>query len=473
MQPTRLSTDTMNPSRRQFLKQSALITLGFTGLSHFAQRVAAVGAREAMNQPGYGPLLPDPKGILDLPGGFSYRIISKAGDVMTDGLLVPGMPDGMAAFKGSRGRTVLVRNHENAPEPASVGAFGGKYERLSKVRPEAFYDFGNGRLPGLGGTTTLVYDTQSGRLVTQFLSLAGTYRNCAGGPTPWGSWITCEETVVRAEGDVEKDHGYNFEVPVTERPALAAPIPLTGMGRFNHEAVCVDPRTGIVYQTEDRPDGLITRYLPNTPGRLLEGGRLQALAIVGQPSRDTRNWESLDAEPFPLTTPVQVEWIDLEGIDAPDDDLRYRGLAAGAALFARGEGMWFGRNELYFACTNGGTKMLGQIFRYRPSPGEGTAREKDSPGTLELFVEPNDGTITENADNLTVAPWGDVIVCEDGSGDNFLVGIKPNGDFYTIARNATGETELAGVCFSPVDGTLFVNLQAPALTLAVTGPWQG
>ncbi|MEZ5276229.1 MAG: DUF839 domain-containing protein [Opitutaceae bacterium] len=465
----------MNSSRRRFLKQSALITLGFTGLGHFAQRMAAAGSAEAMNLPGYGPLLPDPKGILDLPGGFTYRIISKAGDIMTDGLLVPKTPDGMGAFAGTNGRTILVRNHENGADPSASGAFGKDYERLSKIEPEAFYDYGNGRMPGLGGTTTLVYDSRSERLVTQFLSLAGTYRNCAGGITPWNTWISCEEAVTLADRDdnIEKDHGYNFEVPVTEKPHLADPIPLTAMGRFNHEAVCVDPSTGIVYQTEDRPDGLITRFIPNTPGRLINGGRLQALAIKGDPSRDTRNWEGLDADPFPLGTPFDVEWIDLEEIDAPKDDLRYRGFDSGAARFARGEGMWFGKNEVYFACTNGGAKLLGQIFRYRPSPREGTDRESNQPGTLELFVEPNDGTIIENADNLTVSPWGDVVVCEDGGGDNFLVGIRPNGDCYQIARNATGDTELAGVCFSPVDGTLFVNLQGPGLTLAITGPWQG
>lgn len=456
-------------SRRRFLKQSALATLGLTGLGRVAFGAAETKAAHA----GYGPLLRDSAGILDLPRGFSYRVISRAGEVMTDGLLVPRQPDGMGAFAGPRGTTILIRNHELGPEPASNGAFGSKYNRLDKVKPESFYDYGFGRLPGLGGTTTLVYDTQSGRLVTQFLSLAGTHRNCAGGPTPWGSWITCEETVTRAGADAEKDHGYAFEVPATDRPALAEPIPLKAMGRFNREAVCVDPRTGIVYQTEDVADGLITRFIPDTPRRLAAGGRLQALAIFEEPSRDTRNWGKTGAEPFPNGLPVATRWIDLDQVEAPENDLRIRGFQAGAARFARGEGIWFGDREFYFTCTSGGPDQFGQIFRYRPSPQEGTPGESEQPGTLELFLQPGDNTDLENCDNMTIAPWGDLVVCEDGPGDNHLVGVRLDGTCYKIARNATGPTEICGACFSPAGDVLFANLQAPALTVAISGPWQG
>ena len=111
---------------------------------------------------------------------------------------------------------------------------------------------GSGELPCLGGTTTLVYDTRTQTLEKHFLSLIGTIRNCAGGLTPWNTWITCEETMQKAEGTYDADHGYNFEVPASADIGLADPIPLKAMGRFNHEAVAVDPKTGIVYETEDR-----------------------------------------------------------------------------------------------------------------------------------------------------------------------------------------------------------------------------
>jgi secreted PhoX family phosphatase len=136
------------------------------------------------------------------------------------------------------------------------------------------------------------------------------------------------------------------------------------MGRFNHEAVAVDPRTGIVYLTEDRGDSLIYRFIPNTPGKLLNGGKLQALAIADKKSFDTRNWKDLTTPKFPLRESMEVEWIDIENVESPEDDLRYQGFNKGAAVFARGEGMWYGNNEIYFACTNGGHISNGQVFRY-------------------------------------------------------------------------------------------------------------
>ena len=321
-----------------------------------------------------------------------------------------------------------------------------------------------------GAAAIVGHHTRSRRLINQHLSLAGTLRNCAGGPTPWNSWITCEETVERVGEFCAKDHGYNFEVPVTDAPGLAPPVPLKAMGRFNHEAVAVHPATSIVYQTEDRDDGLIYRFIPTKPERLIEGGRLQALAVSDQPSLDTRNWEGQKVE----TGTLGVKWIDLDGIDSPNDDLRRRGFAQGAACFARAEGMWYGREAIYFACTNGGREKKGQIWRYFPSPYEGTREEDKDPGKLELFIESHDGNLLENADNLTVAPWGDLIVCEDRSSDSipFLVGITPQGRFYRFGRNAMSDSELAGVTFSPDGTTLFVNIQHEGLTLAITGPWQ-
>ncbi|NIP58442.1 MAG: DUF839 domain-containing protein, partial [Gemmatimonadetes bacterium] len=113
----------------------------------------------------------------------------------------------------------------------------------------------------------------------------------------------------------------------------------------------------------------------------------------------------------------------------------------------------------------------GQIWKYVPSPREGTDGEWDEPATLQLFVEADEGALLENADNLTMAPWGDLIVCEDGTGDDYLVGVTPDGDLYRFAHNARSTGEFAGACFSPDGSTLFVNMQSEALTLAITGPW--
>jgi secreted PhoX family phosphatase len=337
------------------------------------------------------------------------------------------------------------------------------------------YDYGNGRRPALGGTVTLVYDTKEKRLERQFLSLAGTIRNCAGGITPWNTWITCEEDVSSPNRDgqtsddpMEKEHGYNFEVPARDEIQLADPLPLRAMGRFYHEAIAVDPRSGIVYQTEDRSDGLFYRFIPDQPGKLLAGGKLQALRLRDQRSADTRNYRE---DRFKPGQKHDVEWVDMRNVESPDDDLRYQGFFEGsAARFARGEGIWYGRDAFHFACTNGGQKKKGQIWRYFPSAGEGTAREQNEPGKLELFIEPNDGELVENCDNVTLAPWGDLIICEDGRSPQYLVGVTPKGKTYRFARTTLGE--LAGACFSPDGGTMFVNIYTPGMTLAIVGPWE-
>ncbi|MDX1908059.1 MAG: DUF839 domain-containing protein [Bacteroidia bacterium] len=452
-------------SRRAFLKTAALTGLGFYGLKTFGavdESFPAIYSR-------FGPLYRDPRGILNLPRGFSYQIISAAGEQMQDGFLVPGKPDGMATFPGPDGLTILIRNHELESDMLNEGPFGPDLELLGKIAPHHLYDYGSGQIPCPGGTTTVVYDTAKGEVVRQFLSLAGTLRNCAGGPTPWGTWISCEETTDRKGGRLEQNHGYTFEVPATMYPSLSRPEPIKAMGRFQHEAVCVDPRTAIVYLTEDRPDGLIYRFIPDHPGKLHRGGRLQALAIHEMPSCDTRNWPNIRNR-FPQNTPQAVSWIDLEDIDAPEDDLRIRGYASGAARFARGEGMWFGNDVVYFACTNGGIRQQGQIFSYRPSPDEGTPQEKQTPGTLELFLESDNNRIVNYCDNLTVSPFADLIVCEDKDHAR-LIGITPEGSYYVFAENVGYQSEMAGVTFSPDGTTLFVNIQHAGLTLAITGPW--
>lgn len=436
-------------NRRQFLSAtgSAFAAILANGCMARGQQ----GATTAAEFRDYGSLIPDPNGMLDLPKGFSYRLLSKLGDPMSDGGTVPDKADGMGCLDLGNGEIVLVRNHELIPSDDAGGEIAKGYGTYNgKIVP--------------GGTTNIVLDAKTLEVKRQFRTLGGTIRNCSGGVTPWGSWLTCEEAPTgpgQPYGDgLSVNHGWTFEVP-GDATGLVDPEPLRAMGRFNHEAACVDPATGFVYQTEDRGDGVLYRFLPKTPGKLADGGRLQAMAI--ERLSDTRNWETGTMK---VGQSYNVSWVDLDDVEAPKDDLRTRAAVKGASLIARGEGIHMGKDELFFCSTNGGAKKLGQIFRLVPGRGK-------APDRIELFFESESKSQFDYGDNLCVAPNGHLIVCEDQYTDvvdNHLRGITPDGQAYAFAR-LTMQTEPAGGCFSPDGKWFFVNAYAPTRTLAITGPW--
>lgn len=452
-------------NRRSFLTRSAYAT-AFLGL---CRHVSAAPAGRVIEP--YGPLRPDPAGLLDLPEGFSYRILSKTGQRMTDGFKVPGKPDGMAAFAGPGGKVILVRNHELAVSMSKVGPFEDNRRVPENLARDRFYDPGpESGPPYLGGTTTLVLDPASGEVLEQFLSLTGTDRNCAGGPMPWGSWITCEEPedLTSKHGLL---HGYCFEVKAAPATGAQKPHALKKLGRFRHEAVALDPKTGILYLTEDRQDGLLYRFVPDsfTAGQPVDfdHGKLQALAIKGSPACDLRNYDPKGRQ-IPEGKAMDVVWIDLKDVESPKDDLRHRGFAAGAARFARGEGIFHDDGAIFICCTDGGPKHLGQIYKLTPGASD----------AITLFLQPGDLDLLTNGDNLTASPWGDLIICEDlvdhrSRKRAHIRGITPEGRIYTLARNALNDAEFAGSTFSPDGRTLFVNIQDPGHTFAITGPWKG
>lgn len=393
---------------------------------------------------GYGPLRPaPPDGELLLPAGFWYVAFGRTGSLMSDGTPTPARHDGMAAFASGDGLVRLVRNHEQN---------GGTAYAEPAYDPAA-----------AGGTTTLVFDTERMRLVRDHASLAGTIRNCAGGPTPAGSWLSCEETYTGLE--VDRPHGYVFEVPA-DADGPADPVPLKAMGRFTHEAVAVDPATGIVYETEDRGSAGFYRFVPNDPGNLRAGGRLQMLAIKDRPGYDTRDGQRVGR-------PLPVEWVDIPDPDPDSDDslaVFRQGRQRGGAVFDRLEGAWYGAarggRAIYINSTSGGDAGLGQVWEYRPRGNSG--------GQLILAYESTDPELLQSPDNITVSPnSGGLVLCEDGAGPDLLRGVTTRGEIFDFAKlNSDNTSELAGATFSPNGRVLFFNVQSPGITYAVSGPWE-
>jgi secreted PhoX family phosphatase len=471
-------------SRRKFFTLAGASAVGVTMVSPLEAFYARVANGQVAGGIGYGPLSPKlPENVdelqgvirggidlgrqplLEIPPGFSYTAISITGQSMNDGGTVPTAHDGMAAFQGTNDTTILVRNHE-------ISANGSIPVRASKLYDQLG-----------GGTVTLVVGSDR-RVKSQYASLGGTIRNCAGGATPWGSWISCEENidVPGTNNTLTKKHGYNFEVPATANMVVADPVPLVAMGRFNHEAIAVEPETGWVYQTEDRGDSLFYRFRPNQPGKLRNGGVLEALKIT-DPRAISINVNATGsvntATGFRQLkgVPLSVTWVKIDDVDPVGDTVRVEGRNKGATRFSRGEGVCHGNGLTYFVCTNGGDAGVGQVFAYKSNPNDPTK------GTLTLIVEAisppangnpvaSDGSDAVAApDNICVAPFGDLFLCEDGNGTEYVVGVNTKGELYRFAANAINSSEFAGVCFSPDGKTLFVNLQDPGITLAIWGPW--
>ena len=462
--------------------------MGMTSIA-FAGLTSSLGCSSSRKKVS-NDLIPDPKGILDLPPGFTYSMISETGQDMEGGFKVPERPDGMAAFSIPNGDIALIRNHEILAE---MTPFIPNSAKLKDVPREQAYDgFVDSDLRLAGGTSTIILDAKSLEKKREFYSLLGTQWNCAGGSTPWNTWISCEENENKAfdkidlaryvewgllsdeqakEFDlrVEKDHGYAFEVdPLND--GLSSPEPLRNLGRFKREAIAVDPRNNIIYQTEDDRLGLFYRFIPQNSKF---SGKLQALKIKNKEKFNTQNASSEIKEGIRY----EVEWVNIEDYEAQNYKLREHGFnELGATQFVRGEGITVATDGVYFVCTEGGYNRLGQIWKYSPSQLEGKKNEQSTPGYIELFYESRSKEEFFMGDNLTVSPWGDLIVCEDNysvSSSNRILGIRPDGTVYKLANNPGSSSEFAGACFSPDNSILFVNLQIdPGRTFAIRGDWK-
>jgi uncharacterized protein len=481
--------------RRTFLRRAAatagVIALGgpFQG---FVQLAAAASGKPAFRHLRAIPDLRDGQVRLWLPEGFMYRSFhdTEFPVVLDDGTNLPGRHDGMGAFRGPSGNVILIRNHEiNNPGPP----FGD---------PAAAYD-----AMAQSGTTTIEV-TPTGEVVHAITSLNGTQMNCSGGRMPWGSWITCEETINgpdvgpdftgASNVPLQQRHGFIFEVPVD---GVSNRQPITQAGRFAHEAVAFDPKDGILYLTEDNfgfPSGFY-RYIPATnpmeTGMLDNEGRLQMLAVAGQPNVDL-------AADQPRRATYDVEWVDIEdpaptfpftpGETAPttnNDAIVYvgnQGFEQGAAHFSRLEGSAYDNGFVYFCATQGGGPAETSFGPIADGYGNGTGQiwaYNTNAEKLQLLYQSPGAATLDFPDNVTTSPRGTLILCEDNVNDNYLRGLTRGGQLFDVALNRVVSQlppnanrfndEFAGSTFSPDGSTLFVNVQASrGMSFAIWGPWQ-
>jgi secreted PhoX family phosphatase len=469
--------------RRRFLTRAGLAAAaGIAGpFAGVACAGAKGGATPLARALGYGPLKAvhderDGKVRLNLPDGFKYRSFSPAGSKYTDGSTVPGRHDGMAAFRGPRGTAILVRNHEVG---GPVGAFGDK---------STAYDTAAG-----GGTSTLQV-TRYGEVLKSAPSLNGTMMNCSGGPMPWNAWVSCEETVNGPDvandfsggdnGKLTRKHGYIFEVPTS---GVSSAKPIKKAGRFAHESVAFDPQAGALYMTEDCfsfASGFYRYTPPKHPlkaGRLLDGGRLQMLAIKGSPRKDLSKGQ-------PAHAVYNTVWVTIDdpdptftGTPSNDDAVQAvgkQGRAEGAAIFSRLEGAIYHQGTVYFCSTQGGATAAGDTPPSGFGQGRGQVWAYETwSGKLRLVYESPRAAVLDLPDNVTASPRGTLVLCEDGDGDNFLRGLTRKGEIFDFCRLEPLEgdpgAEFAGSTFGPGGTTLYVNVQSKeGMSFAIWGPWQ-
>jgi secreted PhoX family phosphatase len=447
----------------------------------------------------FPPLQDDPNGILALPAGFSYTIVTREGvtDMSSGQGKTPGYHDGTGVVAAGHNRLTIIQNHELTPNQVTFG--------VPHIAGTS-YDAG---AVNAGGCTVITTDG-SGRATGEWVGISGTVRNCAGGVTPWGTWITCEETFINAgtawsaggqTGVYEKNHGYAFEVFPADS-GHQVPLPIKAFGRFEHEALAVEPSLRRVYLSEDAsgPNGLFYRWTAPYGVRLRAGlanqlgetaGTLEAMQIRlddGSILPDVAYLTSAQ-----LGRSFAVTWTPVAERDATTTPIRKQFADGTVTRGKKFEGVWsngkgvyivnsfaFGANDL----PADATRHDGMVWFYDYAAETITLvtyfphnAAAEGEGAFPKYAD----LTFDGPDNVTVTPWGSLVLAEDGVRASHVLSSVPGGPTYAIARGqlsngttATGDptySEFTGPTFSPDGKVLFVNIQVPGITLAITGPW--
>lgn len=458
--------DTNPLTRRTFVQLSAWNALGLLACRKVATTPVSPQTLVEPRRMDFGPLVDNPKAIMELPSGFHCAVISQFHEPMTCGHRMPAQPDGMTCHINDDGHYVLLRNHEmgDAAWMARPGrAFPTNYFKDGRHPPEA-YD-----KKMYGGVSRVVLDPERlmaslpsadarSAVVSSNLVLSGTQFNCSGGRVEDG-WISCEET----DND---GHGYAFLTHMNDA-ALVDPHQrrITNWGRLKREGVSLDSSTGIVYMTEDHAEGCLYRFVPKHPDRPMEMGTLQALVVTGVPNTDPD-------PPLAASSSWSCTWVDVADPQAEHEPCRAQAQRLGASRFTRCEGSVLVGRSLWFIASTAGPVGAGQVYRLD--------LETDQ---LHLEVQVTDRSVLSMPDNLTLTPWGDLLMAEDnynaagGATHQYLRCLRPDGTVYDFGRNPHNlpddcGAELTGPCFSPDGKVLFLNLQDPVgATVAIHGPW--
>lgn len=439
-----------------------------------------------------GSLVDDPAGLLALPPGFSYKLIAVAGETtLLTGEKTPDRADGTGSFRW-RDRFRLVQNHEQGPGAAlPVPQTAG-----------TVYD-----VAALGGGCTVIEVTRGGDRISEWVGLSGTISNCAGGITPWDTWLTCEETEVKAgavSGGVTlaQDHGWIFEV-VPAEPRHQKPVPIRAWGRFPHEAVVIEPSRRRVYLTEDAssPNGLLYRWTGDG-GRLREGGlqqlaptagKLEALKVVAPDGGHLDDLSRITAQY--LNRPLRTSWVEVPDRLAITTSTRKQFTADQVTRSKKLEGAWGDDDGFWFDSSYahagdipaGSVLHDGQIWYYHYATATLTLKAyfpyvaQLHDGADPALIRGAGVTYFDGPDNVHVTPWGGLVLAEDGDGDNHLVGWTESTGAWPLARNqinaaAAGAVptfnEFTGPNFSPDGRFLFANVQEPGHSFAISGDFR-